>query len=105
MLKIEVGKRGKYYTLNSKIVEPKDFMGIGGFKWCNHIFAWVRGGAHGEGGGVHLTRAKQYIEDEVIGNGCMRMRAAVENMMQLSKEEQEKWYDEFRSGFDSLQDA
>jgi len=25
--------------------------------------------------------------------------------MQLSKEEQEKWYDEFRSKFDSLQGA
>jgi len=32
-------------------------------------------------------------------------KKAVDNMRQLSKEEQEKWYDEFRSKFDSLQDA
>ncbi len=32
-------------------------------------------------------------------------KAAVESMMQLSKEEQEKWYEDFKKGFDSLQDA
>ena len=32
-------------------------------------------------------------------------KAAVESMMQLSKEEQGKWYDEFRSKIDSLQGA
>jgi|TARA_B100000809_G_scaffold138660_1_gene136279 arginyl-tRNA synthetase len=42
---------------------------------------------------------------EMMQSGDEDHKAAVENMMQLSKEEQEKWYDEFRNGFDSLQDA
>jgi len=42
---------------------------------------------------------------EMMQSGDEDHKAAVENMMQLSKEEQEKWYDEFRSKFDSLQDA
>ena len=42
---------------------------------------------------------------EMMQSGDEDHKAAVENMMQLSKEEQEKWYDEFKSGFDSLQDA
>ena len=42
---------------------------------------------------------------EIMQSGDEDHKAAVENMMQLSKEEQEKWYDEFRSKFDSLQAA
>ena len=42
---------------------------------------------------------------EMMQSGDEDHKAAVENMMLLSKEEQEKWYDEFRSRFDSLQDA
>ena len=42
---------------------------------------------------------------EMMQSGDEDHKAAVETMMQLSKEEQEKWYDEFRSKFDSLQDA
>lgn len=77
---IEVGTRGKWYTLNDKVVKPNEFYGIDAFKFVNHIWAWVKGGHGGEGGGVHLTRAKRYIEKEVIGNGCKRMRAPVEVM-------------------------
>lgn len=81
MKKIDVGRKGKFYTLNGEVVKPDKFYGIGGFKWVNNIFAWVRGGAHGEGGGVHLTRAKRYVEEEVLGNGCRRMRAPAENIL------------------------
>jgi len=78
MKMIEVGKKGKYFTLNGVVVKPDKLIGVDGFKFCNHLFAWVKGGAQGEGGGAHLTRAKAYIEDEVLGNGCLRMRAPVE---------------------------
>ena len=78
---IEVGRKGKFYTLNNQVVRPDKFFGIDAFKFCNSIWAWVKGGAHGEGGGVHLTRAKAYIEDEVLGNGCLRMRAPVELLL------------------------
>lgn len=81
MKMIDVGRRGKFYTLNGEVVKPDKFIGVGGFKWINHIWAFIRGGAHGEGGGVHLTRAKQYVEEEVLGNGAQRMRAPIENMM------------------------
>ena len=42
---------------------------------------------------------------EMMQSGDEDHKAAVESMMQLSKEEQEKWCDEFRSKFDSLQGA
>ena len=42
---------------------------------------------------------------EMIQSGDEDHKAAVESMMQLSKEEQEKWYEDFKKGFDSLQDA
>ena len=42
---------------------------------------------------------------EMMRSGDEDHKAAVESMMQLSKEEQEKGYDEFRSKFDSLQGA
>lgn len=81
MKQIEVGRKGKFYTLNDEVYTPERFMGIDGFKFCNHLFAWLKGGALGESGGTHLTRAKAYIEDEVLGNGCLRMRAPVELML------------------------
>ena len=81
MKQIEVGRKGKFYTLNGVVTPPDKFYGIDGFKFVNHIWAWVKGGALGEGGGAHLTRAKAYIEDEVLGNGCLRMRAPVEVML------------------------
>lgn len=78
MSAIEVRKQGRRYTLNGEIVTPSQFYGIGAFKWCNHIWAWIQGGAHGMGGGEHLDNAKRYVEREVLGNGCRRMRAPVE---------------------------
>jgi len=42
---------------------------------------------------------------EMMQSGDENHKAAVESMMQLSKEEQEKWYGEFKSKFDSLQGA
>jgi hypothetical protein len=42
---------------------------------------------------------------EMIQSGDEDHKAAVESMMQLSKEEQEKWYEDFKKDFDSLQDA
>ena len=79
-MSIEVRKQGKFYTLNGEAVKPDKFIGIDGFKFVNHVWAWVLGGAHGEPGGVHLDRAKRYIEREVVGNGCRRLRAPVELM-------------------------
>lgn len=79
-MKIEVRKQGRYYTLNGVAAKPKEFIGIDGFKFVNHVWSWVLGGAHGEDGGAHLDRARRYIEREVIGSGCRRMRAPVELM-------------------------
>ncbi len=76
MGKINVGRSGKWYTLNGEIVKPKDFWGIGGFKFANHIAAWATG--QGE---AHLDRAQRYIENEVVGLGCRRMRAPVELLL------------------------
>ena len=42
---------------------------------------------------------------EMMQSGDAEHKAAAESMMQLSKEEQGKWYEEFKKGFDSLQDA
>ncbi len=50
------------------------------------------------------TKCREHVM-EMMQSGDEDHKAAVENMMQLSKEEQEKWYAEFRSRFDSLQDA
>ncbi len=49
-------------------------------------------------------KCKEHVM-EMMQSGDEDHKAAVESMMQLSKEEHEKWYDEFRSSFDSLQDA
>lgn len=42
---------------------------------------------------------------EMIQSGDEAHIAAVEAMRQLSQEEQEKWYEEFKKRFDSLPDA
>ena len=50
------------------------------------------------------AKCRQHVM-EMLQSGDEGHKAAVESMMQLSKEEQEKWCDEFRSKFDSLQGA
>ena len=49
-------------------------------------------------------KCKQHVM-EMIQSGDEDHKAAVGSMMQLSKEEQEKWYEDFKKDFDSLQDA
>ncbi len=49
-------------------------------------------------------KCKQHVM-EMLQAGDEGHKAAVESMQQLSKEEQEKWYEDFKKGFDSLQDA
>lgn len=72
---IRVGRVGKYYTLNNKIVKPHEFFGINGFKFANHIVAGID-----TGNTVHFDTARRYIENEVLGLGCQRMRAPIELM-------------------------
>jgi len=79
---IGVGVQGNRYTLNGKPVAPEDFLGINGFKFSNHIFGWITAGRGTDiGGGQHLHNARRYIEDEVLGNGCRRMRAPIELLL------------------------
>jgi len=42
---------------------------------------------------------------EMVQSGDADHKAAMESMMQVSKEEQMKWYEDFKNGFDALQDA
>jgi hypothetical protein len=42
---------------------------------------------------------------EMVQAGDEAHQAAIESMMQLSKEDQMKWYEGFKSGFDALEDA
>ncbi len=77
---IEVGRQGKFYTLNGIVTKPDRFYGIDGFKFSNLIWAWIIGGHDGKPGSFYLDLAKRYIEDEVLGNGCLRMRAPIEMM-------------------------
>jgi hypothetical protein len=42
---------------------------------------------------------------EMVQSGDEAHKIAMDDMMKLGKEEQEKWYEDFRSRFDSLQDA
>ena len=42
---------------------------------------------------------------EMMSAGDEAHKVAVQEMMQLSKEDQQKWYEEFKSGFDALQDV
>jgi len=42
---------------------------------------------------------------EMVQSGDEAHKTAMDNMMELRKEEQEKRYEEFRSRFDSSQDA
>ncbi len=47
---------------------------------------------------------KQHVM-EMLQSGDESHKTAVDSMQQLDKEEQEKWYEEFKNRFDSLQDA
>lgn len=79
---IHVGSQGRHYTLNGSVVRPEHFYGIGGFKFANHVWGWITAGKGTDiGGGVHLSNAKRYIEHEVVGNGCRRMRAPIELLL------------------------
>ena len=42
---------------------------------------------------------------EMGQSGDEAHKTAMDNMLELGKEEQEKWYEDFRSRSDSLQDA
>jgi hypothetical protein len=48
--------------------------------------------------------SKQHIM-EMVQSGDEDHKAAIEKMMQLSKEEQQQWYEDFKNSFGSLQDA
>jgi hypothetical protein len=42
---------------------------------------------------------------QMVQGGDANYKAALDSMMAQSKKDQEKWYNEFRAGFASLQDA
>ena len=42
---------------------------------------------------------------EMVQSGDEAHKTAMDNMLELGKEEQEKWYEDFRSRSNSLQDA
>lgn len=42
---------------------------------------------------------------EMVQSGDADHQAAIEDMMKLSKEDQEKWHKDFMDNFDSLEDA
>ncbi|PIS05356.1 MAG: DUF1059 domain-containing protein [Candidatus Buchananbacteria bacterium CG10_big_fil_rev_8_21_14_0_10_42_9] len=42
---------------------------------------------------------------ELVQAGDAAHKTAMEEMMKLSQEEQHKWYEEFKTNFDSLPDA
>jgi len=67
---------------------------------CNVTLSFSQGETAEEMG----AKYRQHVM-EMMQSGDEDHKAAVESMMQLSKEEQEKWCDEFRSKFDSLQGA
>jgi polyhydroxyalkanoate synthesis regulator phasin len=48
--------------------------------------------------------SKQHVM-EMVQSGDEDHKAAVDSMMKLSQEEQEKWFQDFRNRFNSLQDA
>jgi hypothetical protein len=47
---------------------------------------------------------KQHVINMII-SGDADHQAAVESMKELSKEEQTKWFEDFKAGFDSLPEA
>ncbi len=71
---------------------------------CNDLRGACDAEIQGETPEEMAENCKQHVM-EMMQSEDEGHKAAVESMMQLSKEEQEKWYDEFRSKFDSLQDA
>jgi len=48
--------------------------------------------------------SKQHVM-EMMQSGDDAHKAAVASMMELSQEEQQKWFEDFKAGFDSLTDA
>lgn len=42
---------------------------------------------------------------EMLQSGDAAHKTAMEQMMQLSQEDQQKWYEDFKNNFDSLPDA
>jgi hypothetical protein len=48
--------------------------------------------------------SKQHVMEKVRA-GDQEHKAAIDSMMMLSREEQQKWYEDFKQGFDSLPDA
>ena len=49
-------------------------------------------------------KCRQHVM-EMVQSGDEDHKAAIDAMMQLSKEDQEKWHEDFRKAFASLQDA
>ncbi len=47
---------------------------------------------------------KQHVMDMMQSDDDAH-KAAVASMMELSQDEQQKWFEDFKSGFDSLPDA
>lgn len=48
--------------------------------------------------------SKQHVM-ELVKAGDTQHKAAMESMMQLSQENQQKWYEDFKKNFDSLPEA
>ena len=48
--------------------------------------------------------SKQHVM-EMMQSGDAEHKAAVASMMELSQEAQQKWFEDFKAGFDSLPDA
>ncbi|OGY84920.1 MAG: hypothetical protein A3F54_04205 [Candidatus Kerfeldbacteria bacterium RIFCSPHIGHO2_12_FULL_48_17] len=42
---------------------------------------------------------------EMVNSGDEAHKAAMESMMQLSQEDQHKWYEDFKQGFNALPEA
>ena len=61
-------------------------------------------GIQGETPEEMAENCKQHVM-ELIQSGDEEHKAAVEKMSQLSREEQVKWYEDFKKGFDSLPDG
>ena len=49
-------------------------------------------------------KCREHVMEKVQA-GDADHKAALDAMMQQTKEQQEQWYNEFRAGFDSLQEA
>lgn len=72
---IQIWKQGNRFTLNGKVVQPREFVGRNGFKFVNHVAAWARGSVNGLDNWGNMRR---YIEEAIVGLGCKWMRAPTE---------------------------